>query len=50
MKWKSPEKEISIDDARQIKKSYKVGDEVLTEMMTRALSVVLRLRMRGRLL
>ena len=27
-----PEKEISIDDARQIKKSYKVGDEVLTEI------------------
>lgn len=28
----TPEKEISIDDARQIKKSYKVGDEVLTEI------------------
>ncbi len=27
-----PEKEISLDDAREIKKSYKLGDEVLTEI------------------
>ena len=28
----TPEKEISLDDAKQIKKSYKLGDEVLTEI------------------
>ncbi len=28
----NPEAEISLDEARQIKKSYKVGDEVLTEI------------------
>lgn len=28
----TPEKEISLDDAREIKKSYKIGDEVLTEI------------------
>lgn len=27
-----PENEISIEDAREIKKSYKIGDEVLTEI------------------
>ena len=28
----TPEKEISLEDAREIKKSYKIGDEVLTEI------------------
>ena len=28
-----PEKEISLDEAREIKKSYKVGDEVKTEFI-----------------
>lgn len=28
----TPEKEISLEDAHEIKKSYKVGDEVLTEI------------------
>ena len=28
----TPEKEISLEEAREIKKSYKIGDEVLTEI------------------
>ncbi|MBQ2804398.1 MAG: transcription termination/antitermination protein NusA [Clostridia bacterium] len=31
----TPEKEIALEDAQQIKKSYKIGDEVLTEINPR---------------
>ena len=34
----TPEKEISLEDAQLIKKSYKVGDEVLTEINPRDFS------------
>lgn len=34
----TPEKEISLEDAQQIKKSYKLGDEVLTEINPRDFS------------
>lgn len=30
-----PEKEISVEDAREIKKSYKAGDEVVTEIISK---------------
>ncbi len=34
----TPEREISLEDAQQIKKSYKLGDEVLTEINPRDFS------------